>query len=167
MGAPVSTNSYLRPTQILLGSTSEIYVVERARIDARVPRKFHWSMTRTKHRYVDRKLIDCPWKGRGCYFFSKKYRHTVCVQWISVNTYKSVALLIRAFNSLTHASRSTHSNVDVIRHWTSIFGRDISRVSPVPVPWQIFSSCVQLVSNLRDENSVGRTESNELQLNEL
>lgn len=112
MGAPVSTNSYLRPTRILLGSTSEIYVVERARIDARVPRKFHWSMTRTKHRYVDRKLIDCSWKGRGCYFYSKKYRHTVCVQWISVNTYKSVALLIRAFNSLTHAWRSTHSNVE-------------------------------------------------------
>lgn len=122
--------------------TRNLYVPTFERVDARVSteRKFHWSMTRTKHRASGRKLIDRSPQGRGCYFYSEKYLR------IPFNTYRKASLLIRAFNFTRHMGLDTsglytrYSSVGRIvvyfrlAFYTPYYSSAMTTISSLPFP---------------------------------
>lgn len=122
--------------------TRNLYVPTFERVDARVSteRKFHWSMTRTKHRASGRKLIERSPQGRGCYFYSEKYLR------IPFNTYRKASLLIRAFNFTRHMGLDTsglytrYSSVGRIvvyfrlAFYTPYYSSAMTTVSSLPFP---------------------------------
>lgn len=115
--APPSTNCVGKLRSILL-VTREIYACQRLNVRAWThvsQRKFHWSMTRTKHRAAGRKLIGRSPQGRGCYFYSEKYAR------ISVNACGKPST--RAFNF----TLDTCVDVNNTRDWTNarVFSPDI------------------------------------------